>query len=40
MTRRGGKENSKMREMTGKGWPKREQNGNKRERIEEKCDKG
>ena len=29
MTRRGGKENSKMREMTGKGWPKRK--GNKME---------
>jgi len=29
MTRRDGKENSKMREMTGNGWPRRK--GNKME---------
>ena len=42
MTRRGGKENSKMRnDRKRMADRKREQNGNKRERIkEEKCDKG
>jgi hypothetical protein len=38
MTRRGGKENSEMKKNDGNEWPirkrkKREQNGNKRERI-------